>query len=120
MNPCFDLLSCLISAFEFLQIPQPGDGPFAVVVRDKPGHHVVFVSIQLESCRIRALISCSHNSALVGCQGIKVTSKPGRPVGLCSSEDRDQLCCMVELVVSALVLQLGLSIFGSFRKERCN
>lgn len=94
MNPCVDLLSCLISAFGFSQIPQPGERPFAVVVRDKPGHHAVFVSIQLESCRIRALISCSHNSAVVGRQGVKVASKPGRPLGLCSSEDRHHLCCM--------------------------
>lgn len=109
------MLSCLISAFEFLHIPQPGDGPFAVVVRDKPGHRVAIVSIQLESCKIRGLISCSHSSAVVGCQGVKVASKPGRPLGLCNSEDRDQLCCRVELVVSALVrswasARLGVSV----------
>lgn len=74
MNPCVDLPSCLLSAFEFLHIPWPGEGPFAV---DKPGHHDVFVS------RVRALISCPHSSAVVGCQGVKVTPKPGRPQGLC-------------------------------------
>lgn len=109
------MLSCLISAFEFLHIPQPGDGPFAVVVRDKPGHRVAIVSIQLELCKVRGLISCSHSSAVEGCQGVKVASKPGRPLGLCNSEDRDQLCCRVELVVSALVrswasAHLGVSV----------
>lgn len=74
MNPCVDLPSCLLSAFEFLHIPWPGEGPFAV---DKPGHHDVFVS------RVRAPISGPHSSAVVGCQGVKVTPKPGRPQGLC-------------------------------------
>lgn len=88
------------------------------MVRDKPGHRAAIVSIQLESCKIRTLISCSRDSTIVGYQQIKVTSKAGRPRGtLCSSKGGDQLQCTAELVVSVLVLQLGIGVFGRSSKS---
>jgi len=51
----------------------------AVMVRDKLGHRAAIVSIQLESCKIRTLISCLCDSTVVGYQRIKVTSKARRP-----------------------------------------
>lgn len=63
-----------------------------MMVRDKQGHCAAIVSIQLESCKIRTLISCSCDTTVVGYQHIKVTSKARRPRGtLCSS--KDQLRC---------------------------
>lgn len=59
-----------------------------MTVRDKLGHRAAIVSIQVESCKIRTLISCSPDSTLVGYQQIKVTSKAERPLGTSSSKDR--------------------------------
>lgn len=83
-----------------------------MMVRDKPGHCLAVVSIQPESCEIRTLISCSHNSTVVGYQQSKVTSRSESPSGkLSSSEDRDLWCCMAELVVSMLVLQWDIHMW---------
>lgn len=123
-NPWVDLLSCLISAFVFLQIPLPGKGPFAVVVRDKPGHCVAFVSIQLEPCKIRALMSRSHNSAVV-----RVSRWPlnqGGPWG--SAALKTEISCIagwswLSVLLSCSWASAFLGVSESpwaFRKERCN
>lgn len=103
MNPCVDLPSCLLSAFEFLHIPWPGEGPFAV---DKPGHHVVFVS------RVRALISCPHSSAVVGCQGVKVTPKPGSHWGSAALKTETSCVAMVELLSLLLTYNWASAYLG--------
>lgn len=98
-----------------------------MVVRGKPGHHAAIVSIQLELCKIRTLISCSHNSTVIGYQRIKVTAKAGRPCGTPQQERWGPVTShsvSSQLVVSVLVLPLGITMFGRssmsrvFRKER--